>query len=367
MIRKGCFFLLIGRFALKQASHLALLDGMRGFAAFSVLAYHLGHWLGIGGLARNSYLAVDFFFCLSGFVLPAAYGRARKPDLTLRHFMKIRLIRLMPLIILATVISATYLALKMLHFEGGGHLGLLAPAVLFSILVVPVFHAPAAIGGPQIFPLNGPEYTLFLELAVNTLWFLIRGRRPMILSAVLAAFGLVGVGAMGIGGDTAATFLSGFPRVLVSFFIGVLTFEIYTRRLLPSLFSKCFGPVAILAIILFYWPVALGRAGVLIWIAALPPTLVLAGASMRIEGIAHKLCLWAGALSYPVYVLQYPIFCWINGILQTVLHQRIAMFEAPIIFVAVIVLSNLTLWRFDEPVRQMLSGTRSKTVGAGAA
>jgi peptidoglycan/LPS O-acetylase OafA/YrhL len=54
-------------------SHYQVLDGLRGTAAFSVLLFHIWEML-VPSLEQNpmahTFLAVDFFFALSGFVLP---------------------------------------------------------------------------------------------------------------------------------------------------------------------------------------------------------------------------------------------------------------------------------------------------------
>jgi peptidoglycan/LPS O-acetylase OafA/YrhL len=88
-----------------QKRHFAALDGLRGFAAISVLIFHLGHWLNLPSLAANSDLAVDLFLCLSGYVLPLGYRRQVDSLSTLR-FSRTRLVRLMPLIVLAVAVSA---------------------------------------------------------------------------------------------------------------------------------------------------------------------------------------------------------------------------------------------------------------------
>jgi len=71
------------------------LDGLRGVAAVAVMLYHIGGWTGRPWLAAHGYLAVDFFFCLSGFVLAHAYGRR---EIGWLGYMRARLIRLWPLI-----------------------------------------------------------------------------------------------------------------------------------------------------------------------------------------------------------------------------------------------------------------------------
>ena len=50
-----------------------VLDGLRGLAAIAVALYHAGLALGVPYLTTRAYLAVDFFFVLSGFVIAHAY------------------------------------------------------------------------------------------------------------------------------------------------------------------------------------------------------------------------------------------------------------------------------------------------------
>lgn len=58
--------------------HYELLDGLRGVAALLVICYHIfeGFAFASGGMIEtlnHGYLAVDFFFILSGFVISYAY------------------------------------------------------------------------------------------------------------------------------------------------------------------------------------------------------------------------------------------------------------------------------------------------------
>src|ERR1039458_3367376 len=74
-----------------------LLDAMRGIAAILVVLYHIPsifkHTLDF----PNSILAVDFFFCLSGFVIAFSYEQRLRDHLNFRDFMVVRLTRLYPL------------------------------------------------------------------------------------------------------------------------------------------------------------------------------------------------------------------------------------------------------------------------------
>lgn len=71
--------------------HYALLDGLRGVAALLVLWYHVHEGFAFAsgapiiGSINYGYLAVDFFFMLSGFVIGYAYAALRLYDGPLRR------------------------------------------------------------------------------------------------------------------------------------------------------------------------------------------------------------------------------------------------------------------------------------------
>ena len=92
---------------LKTKPHFEILDGLRGLAALVVVIFHFMEII-IADFSNNfishGYLAVDFFFCLSGFVVSYAYDN-RIAGMGLKTFIKLRLIRLQPLVIIGSVLG----------------------------------------------------------------------------------------------------------------------------------------------------------------------------------------------------------------------------------------------------------------------
>src|ERR1700742_2138380 len=92
---------------LKTKQHFEILDGLRGVAALSVVTFHFMEWA-YSDYSKNfighGFLAVDFFFCLSGFVIGYAYDD-RIAKIGLRKFLKARLIRLHPLVVFGSVLG----------------------------------------------------------------------------------------------------------------------------------------------------------------------------------------------------------------------------------------------------------------------
>jgi len=75
------------------------LESVRGVAALLIVFYHMPVWHGaLYGLkfVRNSYLMVDLFFVLSGFVINLNYGERLTSAKSLGRFQLLRLGRLYP-------------------------------------------------------------------------------------------------------------------------------------------------------------------------------------------------------------------------------------------------------------------------------
>ena len=93
--------------------HYDLLDGLRGVAALLVVWYHVYEGYAFAGgtsieTINHGYLAVDFFFILSGFVIGYAYDDRWGKTLTVKNFFKRRLVRLHPMVVLGAVLGGNY-------------------------------------------------------------------------------------------------------------------------------------------------------------------------------------------------------------------------------------------------------------------
>ena len=182
--------------------HLLLLDALRGVAALIVLYYHcfecFGYEIAEGtGLftqhCDHGYLAVDFFFLLSGFVIAYAYDDRR--TMTFGTFARRRLIRLHPMVVAGAVIGLVcYLADGGTNWSGQVvQPGYVALAFAMTLVMLPV--APGwgtdVRGNNEMFPLNGPQWSLFFEYIGNILYALLLRRLPTkALAVVVAATGI---------------------------------------------------------------------------------------------------------------------------------------------------------------------------------
>ena len=159
--------------------HYELLDGLRGVAALLVVFYHIFEGFSFAGggtlitTINHGYLAVDFFFILSGFVIGYAYDDRWGKTLTMKDFFKRRLIRLHPMIVMGAVIGVIAFFVQGGVKWDGTHV---ATSMVMLTLLLSLFFIPAypgagydIRGNGEMFPLNGPSWSLFFEYIGNLL------------------------------------------------------------------------------------------------------------------------------------------------------------------------------------------------------
>ncbi len=284
---------------------------MRGVAALAVLSAHsamlFNHTL------RQFYLAVDFFFVLSGFVLAYAYAARLQNGMPAGEFIYLRLVRVYPLYLVATLIGFTHAVMSPGTMEGGPMPALLGQLAL-ALAFVP---APALAPGHWLFPLVDPAWSLYFELIGNVvfglLWVRFYRSRPW-LAALIAASAVT----LLLAGLHYRTFdlgavsedaWAGIPRVLFSFFVGVCLYEVHRRHPAPVRLNAWVLLGALTAALGLHFPDAtLDLLYQYAMIVAGFPLLVYLGAvsvpGPRSVGLFHLL----GVTSYAVYVLHVPLF-----------------------------------------------------------
>ena len=159
-----------------------LLDGLRGIAALMVLGYHLFEAIAFAANAPeqhmfHGFLAVDFFFILSGFVMGYAYDK-RWNSMTIGQFIRLRLIRLHPMVIMGIIIGILAFYLQgCVNWEGN-----IIPSptiflcIIMSLILLPALGGTDVRGNTELYPLNGPHWSLFFEYIGNLLYALLLHR-----------------------------------------------------------------------------------------------------------------------------------------------------------------------------------------------
>ena len=370
-----------------------ILDGLRGVAALMVIVFHCFEtYIPVFGtqIVNHGYLAVDFFFVLSGFVIGYAYDD-RWDRMTTWGFFKRRLTRLHPMVIAGTLVGAA-----MFFFAGAGFPQTLqnpgwkiALCFVMGLLMIPCGTGLDIRGWGEMNSFNGPNWSLTFEYCGNILYAFILRRLPKIALGVLCVicafftldltmgwdvFGFFPDGPQYtvIGGWslTGQQLYIGFTRLLYPFLCGLLI-----SRILPGHMSKDnpsgspihlkggFWWCSLALVILFSVPCIGGKTGVpdgiyqAVCILLLFPLIVLTGAGSVTKGKrSTAVCKWLGDISYPLYITHYPFMymqmSWVAEHGDAPLWMHIMM-NAGVVFISILLAYGL-LKVYDEPVREWL-------------
>jgi len=338
-----------------RSDRLHLLDGMRGLAAFAVIVDHVPSEF-LRAVLPGRYLAVDFFFVLSGLVLARAYGTSLSRPGGAARFLKLRLIRLYPMYLLGLALGIAAAAYAAPQTGTGSGLAGMAVSVGAGLLFLP---SPATLSQPYdvLFPFDPPAWSLFFELVANMAWiflaFVFRGRARFLL---LAAFAVWVVSATLFAPTTGAGWQwghlnPGLARVFFSFFTGIVLYSLMQRSTLPRI--PALLPLALLAFILMCpaeesWRPAFDA----ILIISVIPVTVFIAAHSPVSSIVSGLCDWLGKVSYGVYILHVPLFLMLTPLFAAAGIP--AGLQAGILAVAAALFTQLAISAYEAPVQRAL-------------
>lgn len=364
--------------------HYMALDALRGIAALLVVFYHIFEGFSFsGGLAtieviNHGYLAVDFFFILSGFVVGYAYDDRWGKGMSLWQFFRRRLIRLHPMVCMGAVIGLLTFMLQGGVTWAGYSVGTGAAllALLCAFLMIPAYPgAPYEVrGNGEMFPLNGPSWSLFFEYIGNILYAMVLRRLSkglllsvtLVLGVLLLAFtslDMAGIGMFGVGWTLdGINFFGGLLRMTFPFSCGLLLSKLYRPRLVRGGFLLA---ASILVMLLFVpyigikASVSLNGLYEAFCILLAFPAVVWLGASDDSRAVAwEKAYRWLGDLSYPLYATHYPImylfYAWL--IEHHYSHLGQCPWMALSVYVICVSVGWLCLRFYDLPVRKWLGG-----------
>lgn len=358
--------------------HYDLLDGLRGVAALMVIFYHVFEAFATSPIDQrfnHGYLAVDFFFILSGFVIGYAYDDRWK-TMTTKDFIKRRLIRLHPMVVLGAVLGVIAFCIQGCEKWDGTQvsISMVMLALLINLFLIPAVpgSGPEIRGNGEMYSLNGPSWSLFFEYIGNIMYALfIRRMSTKALTAlvVLAGIGLAsfaifnfsGAGHLGVGWTMEEyNLIGGFLRVLFSFSIGLLMSRVFKPIPVKGAFWIC----SLAIVVLLSMPYvgngeALWMNGIYDSVCAILifPMLVYLGASGKTtDKHSARICKFLGDISYPLYMVHYPlIYLYFGWVKKENLTFAEAWPEALALVIGSIVLAYISLKLYDEPVRRYLT------------
>ena len=402
--------------------HYIVLDGLRGAAALMVLWYHVFEGFAFAGgtmieTFNHGHLGVDFFFMLSGFVISYAYDdrwKTTRPQdykttslsqksesasksvsesvskVNVWSFFKRRLIRLQPMVVMGAIIGLiTYLIQGGVRWDGTAmSFHWIMMAFFLAIFLIPVHPgAPYDIrGNGEMYPLNGPSWSLFFEYIGNILYALfIRklSNRSLaflcgitgILWIAFVTYDISGYDMIGIGWTLdAVNFSGGLLRMLFPFTLGMLMSRRFRDKrrkandkcqsLSLSLSQSLFYFSIIVMFVLFSMPyitktgnISLNGIYELSCIILVFPAIIWFGAEANItNNFTTKLCKFLGDISYPLYIVHYPVmYLFYSWLIDNELYTLGATWPVVLLVMAInIALAYACLKLYDEPIRRWL-------------
>lgn len=354
-----------------------MLDCLRGVAAMTVLIYHVfeGHQTcPQDQVVNHGYLAVDFFFMLSGFVLAYAYGRDRA--ISSVGFIQRRIIRLHPMVLIGVILGiVSYLIQGCVRWDGMEMAGwTVAVAAMCNMVMLPVIPGTQADvrGNNEMFPLNGPHWSLFFEYIASLAYALILRRLSTRVIIVIAAISglclailcigdILDTGCLGVGWSLSNYGLAaGLLRVTFPFTIGMLLARCFKSFNLKGIFIPCSLILVSLLIVPYVGDAGTTWMNGLYEMACLSiafPLIIGIAAGATVSGKTARVMNFLGAISFPLYAIHYPVMYLYYA---KVWNEEWSFAQSwPYALIAVassILLAWVFMKYYDTPVRRIVSG-----------
>ena len=313
-----------GGTGMPAAGRFEALDGWRGVCACLVVLFHFhGHSpLYSTGLVRNSYLFVDFFFVLSGFVIAWNYANRLDTWSGVKRFLILRLGRVYPLHVFMLLCFVAWETLRLATHSEGSFTGPNAPeGVLSNLLLV------QSLGIHNGLTWNGPSWSISTEWWSYVIFALVcawLGMRNVVLLAValLAPIALLHLSKSGM--DT--TYDWGLVRCVFGFALGVACCRIYTLAApfarSPGTgmmtFAECAMVFAVVAFVSSAGTSAMSFMAPFVFAAAV---LIFAAEGGLVSRVFHSRVLkWLGMVSYSIYLTHFFFVLIIPPLVNRIVH-----------------------------------------------
>ena len=368
-----------------------ILDGLRGVAAMMVLLYHVFNdaksffvWPAPVNEFYHGFLGVDFFFILSGFVMGYAYDERwltpsqppRGEAMTFWGFVKRRLIRLHPMVVMGVLIGVVaFIIPGCTKWDGSAvPVETLMWATLLALFLIPAPSGMDVRGNTEAFPLNGPHWSLFFEYLGSLLYGMLLHRLPTKWLRVWVACGIVSLATYALfqedGGvaygwsSEPMNLLGGALRMLYAYPMGLLMARMFRRRKPEPLHGPVFLFCSVALVVLLGFPLFGGKDTEtifqLICIFSFFPGIIWIGARGVVQGRQQQAVSFLGRLSYPLYAVHFPLIylyiTWVSSDGQPYEGYSQPWVKAVITIAASLLLATLCLLFYDEPLRKRLGG-----------
>ncbi len=348
------------------AEHFVVLDGLRGVAALIVGVMHASQLLIKPADYAHLSLAVDFFFCLSGFVIAFAYEERLKAGMSRSEFSARRVIRLYPMIFLGSLLGGAVFFIGSMR-EGGSQI----QAIIFTLTSLLLLPGGLFFAGIEAYPVNNPIWSLFFEVIAN---FIYAARATVSTSAlgIAAVVSALALGSMSYFGDGIEEFgfagpryfLGGFIRVAYPFIAGLLLYRFlgaFRFRIQPV-----FPVAALVATLVAPVPSSWGY-DVFAVVVAFPAIVWMA--TLSIGGSFKIPLIVLGEISYPFYLVHQPILRVLKHIdVFARFASEYPVLSVALSLIAISIAAYVTFWVYDQRLRELVGayifrGRRPRTKG----
>ena len=302
----------IARFAgaeILPRRHYNTIEGLRGVGAALIVMRHAPELFG-GFRVPESFLAVDLFYLVSGFVIAHAYGERLGEGGFAGRFMITRLIRLYPLYLLGLAIGLVpAIIASVTDPDGWWNLPKVAEAVGTGLFMIPFFPGLGANGSS----LDGPTWTLLPELIANLVFAVairFMNKRVLIATVLVCGTGVVLAeqlyGTLDVGFNPTDQWAA-LARVGFSFFLGVLMFRVGDGVEHRSEWIAWVA-MALLAVALAFRPAAWFQGSYQLALVLVGfPAMVWVAGRFEPSAISGRVFAFIGLMSYGVYILHQPL------------------------------------------------------------
>ena len=335
------------------------LDGLRAIGALLVITRHVPQYFG-PIRAPESYLAVDLFYLVSGFVVAHAYGQRLRAGGFFWEFIKTRLIRLYPFYAVGMALGVA-VALVSLFSDPHGWWTWTKfwAAVITATFMIPPIPGLPTNGGA----LDGPTWTLLPELIANAVYAIaIRFMTIPVLIAIMVVCGAGLVfaefhfGTLDVGYNPTDGWAA-LARVGYSFFTGVLIFRLMSEKVFKWEWAS-WACLAVLALALGLTPSDDWAPWYELGVVMVGfPLLVVLATMVEPSAFTGRIFAYLGLISYGVYLIHQPLGHLSNVTVERFVHLPRTWWVLPysaafILFVGA--LAGLLDRYYDAPVRKWL-------------
>ena len=305
-----------------KAGYLSNLTPLRGIAALLVAVFHFEMAMGRFVPAKTtmffekSYLMVDLFFVMSGFIMLHVYGSSFSRSLekeNVRHFFVARFARTYPLHLFTLLLLV--LIVRYLTNWGNPPIPLEQPRdILPNVFLLQSF------GVCHIYNWNIPSWSISAEWGAYLLFPLLAlwiNRSRTMASVLLSLFVLTAYGCImyvlprvnplspltPVPHNLNTTFDYGYLRGIAGFVIGMLIYQLYQWEKLRSFFGSDRTTVVITLLVIAALHFAVNDALVVFLFAALVLNFAINNGTLH-RVCNHRIPQYLGNISYSIYLMQ---------------------------------------------------------------